>query len=59
LKTKPGSKPIVEFKEIKAKFFEDFLAERNVSKSLKKIWGKWPGDESIDELLNALEERPH
>jgi hypothetical protein len=41
------------------KFFEDFLAERNVSKSLKKIWGKWPGDESIDELLNALEEKPH
>lgn len=41
------------------KFFEDSLAERNVNKSLKKIWGKWPGDESIDELLNALEERTH
>jgi hypothetical protein len=39
------------------KFYEDFLTERNANKSLEKIWGKWPGDESIDELLNALEER--
>jgi hypothetical protein len=22
---------------------------------LKEIWGKWPGDESIEELLVALE----
>jgi hypothetical protein len=24
---------------------------------LKKIWGKWPGDESIEELLAALKDR--
>lgn len=22
--------------------------------ALEEIWGKWPGDESIDELLSAL-----
>lgn len=25
---------------------------------LEKIWGQWPGDESIEELLSALGERP-
>ena len=24
---------------------------------LKEIWGKWPGDECIEELLAALEKR--
>lgn len=36
------------------KFTEEYFAEKNSSKSLKKIWGKWPGNESIDELLEAL-----
>lgn len=39
------------------KFTEEFLKEKNSNKVLKNIWGKWPGDEPIDELLNALEER--
>jgi len=24
---------------------------------LKEVWGKWPGDESIEELLAALKDR--
>jgi len=24
---------------------------------LKEVWGKWPGDESIEELLLALEDQ--
>lgn len=39
--------------------FNDFIAEKNANKSLKKIWGKWPGDESITELLTALAGEPH
>lgn len=41
------------------KFYEDFVAEKNANRVLKKIWGRWPGDESINDLLTALEERPH
>lgn len=33
---------------------EKYFAEINSDAVLKKIWGSWPGDESIDELLAAL-----
>ncbi|MGE5344025.1 MAG: hypothetical protein ACM3SY_21340 [Candidatus Omnitrophota bacterium] len=36
------------------KITDEFLMEKSLSKSLKKIWGKWPGDETIEELLDAL-----
>lgn len=36
------------------KFVEKSLIEKNPHKSLKKIWGKWPGNESINDLLSAL-----
>ncbi|MCK4766215.1 MAG: hypothetical protein KAW12_28730 [Candidatus Aminicenantes bacterium] len=36
------------------KFTEEFLKEKNSNRALKKTWGKWPGDESIEELLAAL-----
>lgn len=39
------------------KFTDDYFTEKNSNKILKKIWGKWPGDESIDELLEALQHR--
>lgn len=39
-------------------FGEEFFSEKNSNKALKKIWGKWPGDESINDLLSALQEKP-
>jgi hypothetical protein len=35
---------------------EDFETEKIVPNPgwLKEVWGKWPGDESIEELLAAL-----
>jgi hypothetical protein len=36
------------------KFVDEFLLEKNANTALKKVWGKWPGDESIDDLLAAL-----
>jgi len=37
---------------------EDFEAGKIVANPgwLKEIWGKWPGDESIEELLAALDD---
>lgn len=37
------------------KFAEEYLKEKNTGSVLKRIWGKWPGDESIDDLLEALD----
>ncbi|MCX6584248.1 MAG: hypothetical protein NT166_29080 [Candidatus Aminicenantes bacterium] len=37
-------------------FVEEYFSEKNSNKSLKKIWGQWPGDESINDLLSALRE---
>ena len=34
--------------------FDSDLQKLSVGTSLKEIWGKWPGDESIDELLASL-----
>ena len=36
---------------------EDFESEKIVPNPgwLKEVWGKWPGDETIDELLAALD----
>lgn len=34
--------------------FESDLQQFNVGPALQEIWGKWPGDESIEELLAAL-----
>lgn len=34
--------------------FESDLQRFNPAPALQDIWGKWPGDESIDELLAAL-----
>jgi hypothetical protein len=36
------------------KFAEDLMKKKNAGSVLKKIWGKWPGDESIDEILRQL-----
>ena len=36
--------------------FEDFESGKIVPNPgwLKEVWGKWPGDETIEELLEAL-----
>ncbi len=34
--------------------FDSDLRKINVGPALEEIWGKWPGEESIDELLAAL-----
>jgi hypothetical protein len=34
--------------------FDLELQKLNANPALKEIWGKWPGDESIEELLSAL-----
>ena len=34
--------------------FDLEIQKLNASPALKEIWGKWPGDESIEELLSAL-----
>jgi hypothetical protein len=34
--------------------FESDLQRLNPAPALQDIWGKWPGDESIEELLAAL-----
>ncbi|HUS09034.1 MAG TPA: hypothetical protein VMZ30_01120 [Pyrinomonadaceae bacterium] len=34
--------------------FDSDLQKISVGSALKEIWGKWPGDEPIDELLAAL-----
>ena len=36
------------------KFSEEILKKQNAQAALKKVWGKWPGEESIDEILEAL-----
>lgn len=38
----------------------EFVMEKKSNQEvLQKIWGKWPGDESIEELLALLDGRPH
>jgi hypothetical protein len=34
--------------------FESDVQRFNAAPALQDIWGKWPGDESIDELLSSL-----
>jgi hypothetical protein len=34
--------------------FETDLHKLSVGPALNDIWGKWPGDESIEELLSSL-----
>jgi hypothetical protein len=34
--------------------FESDAQRFNVAPALQDIWGKWPGDESIEDLLAAL-----
>jgi hypothetical protein len=34
--------------------FDMEVQKLNANPALKEIWGKWPGDESIEELLSAL-----
>jgi hypothetical protein len=34
--------------------FDSEIQKLSVAPALKEIWGEWPGDESIDELLAAL-----
>ena len=36
--------------------FDQVLADAAGRAWLKEVWGKWPGDESIEELLAALKE---
>ncbi len=38
---------------------EDFESEKVKPRPgwLKEVWGKWPGDETIEELLEALKDR--
>jgi hypothetical protein len=38
-------------------FSRQFVAEPSRRDWLKDIWGKWPGDESIDDLIKELENR--
>lgn len=40
--------PLLEVEEAKAKF--------GIKSPLKEVWGQWPGEESIDQLLAALNE---
>ena len=39
------------------RFGEEFFSEKNSNKALKKVWGKWPGEESIHDLISALQEK--
>jgi hypothetical protein len=58
----PGDKILQKIPKVRkrAKLAEEFLTERRSnSEALRKIWGKWPGDEPIEELLALLEGRPH
>lgn len=41
------------------KFSEEFTHKQNAQAALKKIWGKWPGEESIEEILEALSPKNH
>jgi hypothetical protein len=34
--------------------FETDLHKLSIGPALEEIWGKWPGDEPIDELLSSL-----
>jgi hypothetical protein len=36
------------------KFSEEFIRKQNAQSALKKVWGKWPGEETIEEILDAL-----
>ena len=38
---------------------EFVLEKKSNSEALRKVWGKWPGDESIEELLALLDGRSH
>ena len=35
------------------------MEKKSNRQALRKMWGKWPGDESIEELLALLDGRPH
>ena len=35
------------------------MEKKSNQQTLRKMWGKWPGDESIEELLALLDGRPH
>jgi hypothetical protein len=35
------------------------MEKKSNQQALRKMWGKWPGDESIEELLALLDGRPH
>ena len=57
----PGEEIMQEIPGIKLfEYTDEFLIEKKSnSRALRKIWGKWPGDESIDELLSALDGISH
>jgi hypothetical protein len=39
---------------ISSKPIQVLRREQGIRNPLKEVWGKWPGDESIDEILNTL-----
>jgi len=44
----------------RAKLAGEFVTEKRSNQEvLRKIWGKWPGDEPIEELLALLDGRHH
>lgn len=58
----PGDEILQKIPKIQKhfKFAEESLIEKKSnSNALRKIWGKWPGDESIHELLSAVGNRDH
>ncbi len=53
----PGDELLQKIPKIRKhiKLTEEFLIKKKSNgDALRKIWGKWPGDESIDDLLVAL-----
>ena len=56
LKTPAGTIPLQTLKELSDNSFEveKVKAQFRIKSPLKEVWGKWPGEESIGELLAAL-----
>jgi len=53
-----GEEVFLSVSEMKKPFHivEEQRRKQHLSSPLKDIWGQWPGDESIDELLSKLKE---
>lgn len=49
---------LIRFHSINAWYEDKIEQAMAVRNPLKEIWGKWPGDESIDEILDTLKGTP-